>query len=203
MPQGDYALQLKLGSDASTTSDGDANHNVTDAIFRSYIDDEKDNKALFETDTVDVIDNYITVVTQGRDKDDSTFATKVVVTINSTTMSVNGEEKTIPVAPYIREGRTMVPVRAITEALATSSNAEPVQWIDSARTVVIYYGSRIITMKLGEAQMTINGSPIPMNVAPEIVNDYTFIPLRDLGTALGLTDAQIVWDEAAQTVTFN
>ena len=201
LPQGDYALQVKANKEETTTTASKSD--IKDTIFRNYIETEKDEEALFNTDSYDVMSNYITVATQGRDKDDSTFATKVVVTINSTTMTVDGKERTIPVAPYIKEGRTMVPVRAITEALASSSNAEPVQWVDSAKTVIIKYGSRIVTMKIGEAMMNVSGTPIPMNVAPEIVNDYTFIPLRDLGTALGLTDSQIVWDEASQTVTFN
>ena len=42
-----------------------------------------------------------------------------------------------------------------------------------------------------------------MNAVPVITNNRTFLPLRDLAYALGLTDDKIAWDEATSTVTLN
>lgn len=48
----------------------------------------------------------------------------------------------------------------------------------------------------------VNGVSKIMDVAPYVKNNRTYVPVRFLGYALGLTDADIVWDEATQKVTF-
>ena len=44
---------------------------------------------------------------------------KVVMTIDSATYTVDGKEKTADVAPYVSNGRTMVPVRFAAEAFGS------------------------------------------------------------------------------------
>ena len=51
--------------------------------------------------------------------------------------------------------------------------------------------------------MSINGTNVAMTTAPVIVNERIFIPLRDLGVALGLNDDKIHWDDATKTATLN
>ena len=57
---------------------------------------------------------------------------KIYFTINSPEMYVDGNKLTIDVPAQIRNGRTLVPVRAISEALGCS-----VDWDDSSKTVII------------------------------------------------------------------
>lgn len=47
----------------------------------------------------------------------------------------------------------------------------------------------------------VNGVSKVMDVAPYIKNSRTYVPVRYLGYALGVADADIVWDEASQKVT--
>lgn len=54
------------------------------------------------------------------------------ITENSYTMYVNGEAKTLDVAPFIVNGRTMVPARAISE-----SSGYKVDWDNDTRSVLI------------------------------------------------------------------
>lgn len=195
LPAGDYALNLVAGENT--------------VMFETYNKEDGNNpseagKFGFDVDEVEVLGDYVTVATAGRDQG-TTFTTNVVVTIDSTTMLVDGKEVTLDVPAYLSaEGWTMLPVRAVTEALATSSNSEPIDWIaGNPGTIMIYYGDKTVSMTLGSTTMYINGTPVPMSTAPVIVNDRAFLPMRDLGRALGLSDSQIAWDATARTATFN
>jgi hypothetical protein len=94
----------------------------------------------------------------------------------------------------------MLPVRAVTEALSSSA---VVRWDDATKTVTITFGSRVISMSVGSKTMTINGVGVAMQAQCEITDSRAFIPLRDLGYALGLNDSKINWDDATKTATLN
>ena len=49
--------------------------------------------------------------------------------------------------------------------------------------------------------VTVNSSALPASSAVEIKDGRTFLPMRDLATALGVTD--ITWDSATRTATLN
>ena len=51
--------------------------------------------------------------------------------------------------------------------------------------------------------MKINGVDVAMLAAPVIVESRTFLPLRDLGYALGLNEEYINWDNITKTATLN
>ena len=51
--------------------------------------------------------------------------------------------------------------------------------------------------------MNMNGVGTALNAAPEIKDGRVFLPLRDLGYALGLSDNQITWDATTNTATLN
>lgn len=192
LPAGDYALKLTDGLMFETYNEKDGNKPATTSEFG------------FDVDEVTVMKDYVTVATAGRDQG-TTFTTEVAVTIDATTMLVDGAEKTLDVPAYLSaEGWTMLPVRAVTEALATTSNSQPIDWIaGNPGTIMIYYGDKTVAMTLGSTTMYINGTPVPMSTAPVIVNDRAFLPMRDLGRALGLSDDQIKWDATTRTATFN
>lgn len=192
LPAGDYSLSLVH---SGTTADN--------VMFEVY-DKDDEAKGKFDVDSVEVMKDYVTVATAGRDQG-TTFTTEVAVTIDATTMLVDGAEKTLDVPAYLSaEGWTMLPVRAVTEALATTSNSQPIDWIaGNPGTIMIYYGDKTVAMTLGSTTMYINGTPVPMSTAPVIVNDRAFLPMRDLGRALGLSDDQIKWDATTRTATFN
>ena len=133
---------------------------------------------------------FVNIITAGREDTDS-FTTKVVVPVGEKYI-VSGENKVeIDVPAYINaNGYTMLPLRAVAVALGINSNN--VLWDQATRTVTILYGDRIISMTLGSSVMYVNGSSIPTSSTLEIVNDRSFLPMRDLATALGVTD--LTWD---------
>lgn len=154
-------------------------------------------KAIFKYKEVICNDSYVEVVTQARDQDDYTTNRKIVLTIGATTMAVGTETITLDTPAYINsENYTQLPLRAVSEAFGATVN-----WDDASRTVTIMMGQRVVSMTIGSKTMYVNGTPVAMNTAPEITNERTFVPVRDLANALGIT--KIDWNEASATVTLN
>ena len=137
-----------------------------------------------------VKEGFINIVTAGREDADS-FTTKLVIPIGSTTMTAGETQITLDAPAYISaDGYTMLPLRAVAKALGIPN--ESILWDGATRTVTIMYGSKVIVMTVGQKTMYLNGSPVPSSAAPEITNERTFLPVRDLGTALGVSD--LTWD---------
>ncbi|NPV74312.1 MAG: copper amine oxidase N-terminal domain-containing protein [Pelotomaculum sp.] len=60
-----------------------------------------------------------------------------------------------------------------------------------------------VVFKIGVPYYVVNGQMpgVKIDVAPFIHNDRTFVPVRFLGNALGVTDDRITWDTGTQTAT--
>jgi len=59
-----------------------------------------------------------------------------------------------------------------------------------------------VIFNLGSTIYTVNGVTKFMDVAPFAQDNRTFVPQRYLGLALGIDEANIVWDAATQTASF-
>lgn len=144
-----------------------------------------------ESDDIDytVKAGFVNIVTAGSDT--TGFTTKLTVPIGENYLIAGETQVTLDAPAYINaEGYTMLPVRAISTSLGIDNNN--VLWDQATRTVTILYGDRIISMTAGSSVMYVNGSSIPTSSSVEIVNDRTFLPMRDMATALGVTD--LTWD---------
>ena len=214
IPAGSYALKL-TATDKYTQAEADdiekswdngftkaKQDESTDAIFKNSVDSgvDEDSTPLFDSRNVTVVKNYVNIVTAGRDQDDSTFTTQLKVTIGGNEMYANDKAIALDVPAYISNGYTMLPVRAVTEALSGSAI---VRWDDATKTVTITFGSRVINMTVGSNVMVINGVNVAMQAKCEITDSRAFIPLRDMGYALGLNDDKIKWDDTTKTATLN
>ena len=147
-----------------------------------------------------VKEGFVNIITAGRDQDDASFTKKVVVPVGEKYLIAGEEQVALDVPAYISAaGYTMLPVRAVATALGINNNN--VLWNQASRTVTILYGQRIITMVAGQKVVTVNGNAIPASATVQIKDGRTFLPMRDLATALGVTD--ITWDAATKTATMN
>ena len=121
-------------------------------------------------------------------------------TIGSTTYTVVeaavAVEKTMDVAPYIKDGRTYLPVRFVADALGVTE--DNIIWDPVNATVTIFKGDRIAQMTIGSKILLVNGVQLTMDAAPEIVSGRTMLPVRWMAQALGAT---IEWDPETQQVT--
>ena len=103
---------------------------------------------------------------------------------------LNGTEMTFDEQPYISEDRTMVPFRAIFEAVDAD-----VIWDEETQTVIAVKQnnteSTSITLQIGRPEAFVNEQKVTLDKAAEITNDYTFVPLRFVMESLG---ADVEWD---------
>lgn len=170
----------------------------TVADDKDFVDDAVINKD--SVDYATVKEGFVNVITAGRDQDDASFTKKVVVPVGEKYLIAGEEQVALDVPAYISAaGYTMLPVRAVATALGINNNN--VLWNQASRTVTILYGQRIITMVAGQKVVTVNGNTIPASATVQIKDGRTFLPMRDLATALGVTD--ITWDAATKTATMN
>ena len=184
LPVGGYALRNVQSKNILWENSSDSKKNY-------------DEDGIFKYSPITVNNKYVEVVTNGRDQDDSSVSKKIVITIGAPTMAVGTETITLDTPAYINaENYTELPLRAVSEAFGAQ-----VAWDDSSRTVTILMGQRIVSMAIGSKTMYINGTPVAMNTAPEITNSRTFVPVRDLASALGIS--KVDWNEASKTVTLN
>ncbi|NLX90526.1 MAG: copper amine oxidase N-terminal domain-containing protein [Firmicutes bacterium] len=121
-------------------------------------------------------------------------------TIDSTTYTVVENnvavEKTMDVAPYLKNGRTYLPVRFVAYALGVSE--DNIIWDPVKASVTVFKGDRIAQMTIGSNVLMVNGVELTMDAVPEITDGRTMLPVRWVAQALGAT---IDWDADTQTVT--
>lgn len=96
------------------------------------------------------------------------------------------------VDPYIKEGRTMVPVRFVAENLGAR-----VEWNEAQQCVKIFKGIDSLQLWAGLQNAQVNNESVSLDMAPEIVNGRTFVPLRFIAETLGV---KVRWDESIKTV---
>ena len=102
------------------------------------------------------------------------------------------------VAPKIIHGRTMIPIRAVSEGMD-----KIVDWDNDTQTVTISDKTMDISVvfTIGSTTAAVyrdeNESQITMDCAPYLDNNRTMVPVRFLSEALGYT---VLWDDQFQTV---
>jgi len=96
------------------------------------------------------------------------------------------------VPPMVVEGRTMVPMRVIFEALGAT-----VSWDDATRTITATRDGLVVRATVGDRVIHVNNQRVTMDVAPVIVNGRTLVPVRFVSEAL---DAEVDWYAAGNTV---
>jgi len=121
----------------------------------------------------------------------------VVLKINSSEAFIKGKANIIDienadVKPFIKDSRTLVPIRFIAEAFGAE-----VSWDSQNSVITIKSGNSTVNMKISSKEYSVNSEEKLMDVSPEIVNNRTFIPLRALSEAL---DKEIYWDERGMIV---
>ena len=99
---------------------------------------------------------------------------------------VDGLTVNLEVLPVIQKGRTLVPFRAIAEAMNIQ-----VSWDDQTRTVKATDGNTSVSLQLDNLVAYRNETPITLEVAPQIVSGRTLIPLRFFSEAF---NCQVFWD---------
>lgn len=119
---------------------------------------------------------------------------KVIFTIDHSFYTVGQTVRAMDVAPFIKDGRTMLPIKYVAYALGVDPNN--VFWDEKNRKVTIR-ANEVIELKIGSKEMKIDGLSKAMLVAPEIHHGRTFVPVAEITRALGITTQ---WNEQFRTV---
>ena len=126
---------------------------------------------------------------------------KVLITIGSEILDKvdNGVRtlKAMDTKPYIKGGRTMLPLRYVAEALGYK-----VAWLSETRTAVIMDIGLRVEIPVDSNFIVVNGIKYTSDVKPEMRKNRIMLPIANIARALGLKDGKdILWDEVNRQVT--
>jgi len=117
----------------------------------------------------------------------------VKLTIGSKTAYIGDKPIELDTAPIIKNNRTLVPLRFISQAFGAE-----VQWDGSIKVITILYNFHMIQLQINSKIVTVDGSIEKIDSPPIIKNNRTLVPLRFISQAFG---AEVQWDAATKTIT--
>jgi len=120
------------------------------------------------------------------------------MTVNGTKQEIDPGRETKPV---IKNSRTLVPIRAIVEALGGS-----IDWNDTEKMVAITLKDTTIKLWINKSQAQVDAPLLILKwidesnhkVVPEIINGRTMVPVRFVAEILGCS---VDWDSNTKTIT--
>ena len=120
--------------------------------------------------------------------------------MGSTTFVANGKVVTSDVAPFVKDGRTFLPIRALGEALGAE-----VSFDEATNVVTIKLDGKTVTMTLGSAVMTVGDKVVTMDTAAYATAEgRTVVPVRFAAEALGFNvEAVYATDGTTSAVNFS
>lgn len=128
----------------------------------------------------------------------TTIITATSVQAADISIKVNGEKITTDAPAVIVNERTLVPLRAISEALGCD-----VSWDEETKGITLCDGDYLYYTWIGKdhafktSSTSLEGSAV-MEASPVIMNDYTMVPVRAISEMFG---AEVGWDQNTSTVT--
>lgn len=105
---------------------------------------------------------------------------------------INGDETIPAVAPIIRDGSTLVPFRAIAEALRAE-----VVYNAADHTVTVTRDGISVKLVLNSKTAYVNGKTVKLEVSATVVKGSTVVPVRFVSEAL---DSTVKWEPVSQSV---
>ncbi|MET3293251.1 UNVERIFIED_CONTAM: molybdenum ABC transporter molybdate-binding protein [Brevibacillus sp. OAP136] len=119
----------------------------------------------------------------------SAVVAQAAATIN---VKVDGHHLSVSQPPVIKNGRMLVPMRDIFEALGAR-----VTWNGANKTATAVQGSTTIVLTIGQKTAKVNQSSKVLDEAAQIISGKTMVPVRFVSETFG---AKVIWNEHARTV---
>ncbi len=116
----------------------------------------------------------------------------VVFNDSGVKVEIDSSRLEFDVLPIIQNGRTLVPMRAIFEALGAD-----VEWNGDTQTIIAKNKNVTIQMQIGNNTLIKNGQNIQMDICPQLVDGRTMVPVRAVSDSFNVT---VDWDGYTQTV---
>ena len=120
----------------------------------------------------------------------------IMMRIDEPMMNVNGEDAEVDpgrgTTPMLVKDRTVLPIRAIVEAMGGVANWDEVE----SKVTLSANGNRVI-MWIGQYAYSVNGMNAAMDIEPFLENDRTFLPLRFVAESL---NCRVTWINATMEI---
>lgn len=121
----------------------------------------------------------------------------ITLQIDNPNMTVNGAASEIDpgrgTVPVIINGRTLVPIRAIIEAMGGS-----VGWNAEKAEVTLTFKNDVIKLVINSDVAYLNDTQSTLDVAPTIMNERTMLPIRYIAESFKF---DVNWDDAQRIIT--
>ena len=102
------------------------------------------------------------------------------------------------VAPYLKNGYTMLPLRALLEV---SNPDQKVNWNNGTKSAHTFVNNKLVSIRPGESTYTKVTESIELRTPAETVNGRLFVSLRDWMNIMEMDVDQLDWDAATKTIT--
>lgn len=110
-----------------------------------------------------------------KDITENDLKNSVILSPESSMAFINGR-RVSAVKPIIKDGRTLVPLRFISEGLGAK-----VDFNAKNQSITIKYADKTMILNIGKKDLSVNGKSSEMDVAANVYNHSTYIPLRYIG----------------------
>ena len=119
--------------------------------------------------------------------------------VGATLGMLDGVSFVMDAAPVVKNGRTLLPIRALIETLGGK-----VAWNAKTRTATVTLGEHSVVLVTGKNTALVDGESIAIDagnskVVSEIIGGRTFLPLRFIAENLGL---DLAWEPVSRTISF-
>ncbi|MBP3888303.1 MAG: hypothetical protein J6F30_11785 [Cellulosilyticum sp.] len=128
-------------------------------------------------------------------KEQETINGFVKFTLDSKNYEVDDIIKHMDAVPFIQEGRMMIPIRYLAEAIGIKQ--ENIRYKD--QRITINSDNQIINLSINSTKIEINGETTSMTTAPIIVNERTYVPVSEIARAFQM---KVEWNKDLKTATF-
>ncbi|HWI54802.1 MAG TPA: stalk domain-containing protein [Desulfobacteria bacterium] len=122
---------------------------------------------------------------------------RIVLKMKNPNMTVDGVVREIDpgkgTSPVAINGRSMVPIRAIIEAMGGN-----LTWTAAEQRLDITLKSKVLKLWINKNTADLDGKDLKMEVPPKIINGRTMVPLRFVSESMG---SPVIWDAQTQQIT--
>lgn len=119
-------------------------------------------------------------------------STRIVFTMDKKSYIAGDTTKALEVAPYAKQGKTYLPVRALGEALGAMT-----VYNSQDKTITLTKGTNKVVLTMNDPYITVNGQKNRMEVKPEVVAGRTMLPARYVVEGLG---GLLNWNEKTKEI---
>ena len=191
---GEILLYENSTDDESTVSEFIGGNNNIVCYFTGHTKLKQNNTVYYagELNTIFVL-NYKTVKLNNSPKFVNQDKIPQYESSNEIKVYLNNKQLNFDTYPITEKDRTLVPMRAIFEALGAE-----VEWENETQTATATKDGITVSVTIDSNKMQKNGEEIELDVPARLVEDSrTLVPLRAVSEAFG---CQVEWDEELQRV---